>query len=187
MRKEQRYTEAQKRFLKLDQSIMTEEEKDALRKLLLPRKRYLPESDAQGHELAADMLGREKYEEFLALVKKIKYVFGAEGCWMRGDDLWELYYAIRMKDKTLCRIGISLDIFNLVLVFGRAECKKFELERDTYPRDEIQWTYDIARTEPKGKYMMFDTSSPITRRHLFRLLSYKMNPRRAVIKEDPEI
>lgn len=176
MRKEQRYTEAQKRFLKLDQSTMTEEEKEAMRKLLLPRKSYLPESDVQGHELAKEMLGPQRYETFYALARQIEAIFGAKGRWMRGDELWGLYYGIRRKDRTLCRVGISLDIFNLVIVFGRAECEKFERERDTYPRDEIQWTFDIARHETNGKYMMFDTSSPLTRLHLFRLLSYKMKP-----------
>ena len=178
MRKERRYTEGQKNLLAFRQSDLNAEERELLRRVLLPRTKYLPQTDAEGRELAKQMLLNEKYEALFALAEKIRERYGPLECrWARGDRLWDLYYSLRKGGTALCRFGICLDVFNLVLSFGRGECERFERERDTFPRDSIQWTCDMAVAENGRKNLMFDPTVPGILPQLFRLLDYKAKPR----------
>lgn len=180
MRYERRYTEGQKALLSIDQSKLNEEEKDLLRRVLLPRTRYLPQSDKEGRELALQMLQQEKYDAMFALVDALKERYGALECsWARGDRVWDLYYSVRKNGQVLCRFGICLNLFNLILSFGRAECEQFEKERDSFPRDMVQWTYDMSEAVNGRKHLMFDPAVPNILPQLFRLLSMKSEPGRS--------
>ena len=70
----ERYTEAQKNLLKIDMKDLTEAEKKVLRRALLPRKRYVPQTEEEGFSLARDMLGDEMYASFFAGVNARPFV-----------------------------------------------------------------------------------------------------------------
>ena len=61
MRNERRYTEGQKILLKFDRAKLNDEERELLRRVLLPRTRYLLQTDEEGRELALQMLKEEKF------------------------------------------------------------------------------------------------------------------------------
>ena len=71
----ERYTTAQKNLLKIRIEDLSEAEKKVLRRALLPRKRYIPETEQEGFELARDMLDEEKYANFYALVGEIRSAY----------------------------------------------------------------------------------------------------------------
>lgn len=178
MRKEQRYTAGQQNLLaRAKWKDLSVEEKDLLRWCLLPRKKYLPQSDDEGREIALQMLDTEKYDAMFRLVEDIRAQFGELTCgWVRGDEVWDLYYSLKRKGSLLCRIGLALDAFNLVVPLNKAERERFETERSTFPRMEVQWNYDMAAVRNGQKYVMFDVSDPAVFPWLFRLLSYKQKP-----------
>ena len=97
MRNEQRYTAGQKVLLSsVKWDKLSAEEKDLLRRCLLPRTKYLPRSDEEGREIALQMLDTEKYDAMFRLVEDICAQFGELTCgWARGDEIWELYYSLR--------------------------------------------------------------------------------------------
>lgn len=181
MRNEQRYTAGQKVLLSsVKWDKLSAEEKDLLRRCLLPRTKYLPRSDEEGREIALQMLDTEKYDAMFRLVEDICAQFGELTCgWARGDEIWELYYSLRRKSSLLCRIGLALNVFYLVIPLNHAECERFEAERDKFPRMEIQWNYDMAPLRNGQKYAMFDVSDPAVLPYLFRLLSYKQKPKQS--------
>ena len=177
MRNERRYTEGQKILLKFDQEKLNDDERELLRRVLLPRTKYLPQTAEEGEALALQMLRREKYERMLSLIGKIEACYGRTECrWTRGDHLWDLYYSVRSGKDVLCRFGICLDVFNIILSFGQRECEQFERERDTFPRGMIQWTYDMAVFSNGRKNLMFDTADERILPYIFRLLAYKKKP-----------
>ena len=71
MRNERRYTEGQKLLLKFDREKLNDDERELLRRVLLPRTKYLPQTAEEGEALALQMLRREKYERMLSLIGKI--------------------------------------------------------------------------------------------------------------------
>ena len=177
MRNERRYTEGQKNLLALDQSKLDDGERELLRRVLLPRTKYLPASEGEATELALQMLKREKYEAMQAMIGEIRARYGAIECrWTRGNHMWDLIYSVKKNGNVLCRFGITLDVFNLILFFGKEDCERFERERDSFPRAEIQWTFDMAYSDNGRKVLNFSTRDPSVWPHLFRLLAYKKMP-----------
>lgn len=175
-----RYTEAQKNFLKLDPQSLTEEERAQLHLLLLPRTAYLPAKEEECAALAEEILGKVVFGKMCAFAKEIETRFDASGFWGKGDKFCLLYYRLRAGGKTLCSLGIVPEKFFCVIQFGRTETEKFETLRDTFPRAEIQWTYDFANEIHGIKRMSFQTSDESVFPHLMRLISIKRNPSRAV-------
>ena len=176
-RKERRYTEGQKRLLAFDPQDLDDDERELLRRVLLPRTKYLPQTDEEGKELALQMLKEEKFGKMLAFIEAIRSRYGEVECrWTRGNHLWELFYSVRKGADVLCRFGICFNVFNLIITFGKKECERFEAERDSFPRCAVQWTYDMAVTEHGRKNLMFDPCEPGIRPYLFRLLDYKRKP-----------
>ena len=177
MRRERRYTEGQKQLLSIDQSALSDSERDLLRRVLLPRTKYLPQSDEEGRELAKQMLGETGYNALFAMAEEIRKRYGEIECgWTRGNGLWDLYYTVKKDGDALCRFGLRFNMFNLVISFGREECELFERERDIFPRDAVQWIFDTSAIERGRKILMFDITDPRIHPYLFRLLAYKKKP-----------
>ena len=177
MRKERRYTEGQKHLLALDRSVLDDAERELLRRVLLPRTKYLPQSDEEGRELALQMLKEEKFAAMMASADEIDARYGGVVCsWTRGSGMWALCYSVKKDGDLLCRFGMRLDLFNLIISFGRKECARFEQERDSYPSDPVQWIFDRSATERGRKELMLDVTDEKTKPYLFRLLAYKKQP-----------
>lgn len=75
-RKERRYTEGQKRLLAFDPQDLDDDERELLRRVLLPRTKYLPQTDEEGKELALQMLKEEKFGKMLAFIEAIRSRYG---------------------------------------------------------------------------------------------------------------
>lgn len=177
MGKERRYTKGQKVLLKFDRSELDEPEREVLRRVLLPRTKYLPCTDEEGRELALQMLKEEKYAAMLAMADEIRARYGElEFRWVRGEGFWDLFYSVRKNGTALCRFGLRFNLCELIVAFGKEECDQFERDRDMFPRGSVQWIYDMADVVRGSKTLMFDFTDPALRPYLFRLLAYKRKP-----------
>lgn len=175
-----RYTEAQKNFLKLDPKTLTDEERAQLHLLLLPRTAYLPATDEECAALAEEILGKDCFGKMLNFARDIESRFDACGCWSKGDKFCLLYYRLRASGKTICSLGLVPGKFLCVLQFGKSEMEKFEMLRNTFPRAEIQWTYDFANEIHGVKRLCFEMSDPSIFANLIRLIAIKRNPSRPI-------
>ena len=100
--KNERYTEAQKRLLKGAPKDLSGEERDFLRRMLLPRKRYLPQSEEEGCSLVRDIVGEQKLGCFCRVREEISARYGAEGRWGAGDSRWRLFYRFSRGGRPFC-------------------------------------------------------------------------------------
>lgn len=170
----ERYTEEQKLLLKIDPKTYTPEEEYIMRRSLIPRKQYAPESDEEGKLLAKQILGEEEYARFLRVCEDICSRYGAKGEWSAGDSRWKLFYRFHVKSKALCSIGMVLDLFELRFGFGKKEMDRFEKERNTFSRAGIQWTYDTVLEKNGRKILSFDLRDASTYEEVFRLLDFRV-------------
>lgn len=150
---------------------LTEEESAFLRRMLLPRKRYLPQTDKEGLTLAKDILGERKYEEFLRIREEICSLFGADGRWSAGDSRWKLYYRFSVRGRALCALGMDEETLHAVVRFGAREMEVFERERNTFSRLGICWTYDLIGVNARGiKELKYDVTDRSVYAEVLRLL-----------------
>lgn len=173
----ERYTEAQKKLLKFEKEDLTEAERKVLRRALLPRKRYIPQTDEEGFSLTRDMLDKEKYIDFCALAEEIRASYrGTTTRWMGGNRWWRQRLCFLCDKTMLCALAVTVDHFRLQIEFGERECRLFETARESFPREEIQWLFDTAVWKNGKKLLQIDPSSLVSFELLFRLLAIKRIP-----------
>ena len=173
----ERYTEAQKKLLKFEKEDLTEAERRVLRRALLPRKRYIPQTDEEGFSLTRDMLDKEKYIDFCALAEEIRASYrGTTTRWMGGNRWWRQRLCFLCDKTMLCALAVTVDHFRLQIEFGERECRMFETARESFPREEIQWLFDTAVWKNGKKLLQIDPSSLVSFELLFRLLAIKRIP-----------
>jgi len=105
---------------------------------------------------------------------------------MRGkyvlDEVPGKYYQIdclkfRQGKKTILSINIHEDHYDFQIIFGKAECEKFEARRNEFPQ-AIQKLYDSERTLPDGKWMLIRVQDRATLEFVKQLILIKKNPNR---------
>lgn len=170
----ERYTEAQKLLLKIDPKTYTPQEEYIMRRSLIPRKQYAPETEEEGHLLAKQILGEKEYLRFLKVSDDICLRYGAKGEWCAGDSRWKLFYRLYVKNKALCAIGMVLDLFELRFGLEKKEMDRFEKERNTFSRAGIQWTYDTIMEKNGRKVLSFDLRDESVCEEVFRLLDFRV-------------
>lgn len=171
-----RYTEGQERLLKFWKKKLTDEEKRILNRALLPRSVYLPESSEECEALALSWLGKEKYEQMNSFLRELQGRYGgAEWAWSRGSLRWGMYRSVRIGRRSFCRLGIGYQRLELIVSFGAKECALFEQDRQRYPRDTVQWTYDFFLPQRGVRTLVFDVNEEMEP-YLWEMLSYKQAP-----------
>ena len=125
----ERYTEAQKNLLKIKTDDLTEEEKRVLKIALLPRKRYVPQTEEEGMSLAEDMLGHEMYLNFVVLADEIRASYRCTTKWTGSNRWWRQCYNFYCDKFFLCAIAMDVDTYSLQIEFGERECRLFEAAR----------------------------------------------------------
>lgn len=167
----ERYTEGQKLLMARAPKDLNEEERAFLHRMLLPRRRYLPQTEEEGLALAEDILGAQKYADFLRVREDIRSRFGADGRWSAGDSRWMLYYRFSVRGRALCALGMDENTLHAVILFGAREREAFERERNTFSRMGICWTYDLIAVNARGqKELKFDVTDGSIYEEVLRLL-----------------
>ena len=172
----ERYTEAQKNLLKIKTDDLTEEEKRVLKIALLPRKRYVPQTEEEGMSLAEDMLGHEMYLNFVVLADEIRASYRCTTKWTGSNRWWRQCYNFYCDKFFLCAIAMDVNTYSLQIEFGERECRLFEAARRSFPREEVQWIFDCAPWRNGKKLLQFDPEKFYSFELLFRLLAIRRIP-----------
>ena len=173
MEKKEKYTEGQKVFLKLKTSALTEEEKDMLRVLMLPRNHYFPDTDKEREALAREILRGESYIHLADFRAAMREMYGDFGEWCRGQKDVILYCRFRKGGKTICTVALRPDSAELIIRYGKRECELFAQERDHFPREGILWPYDYFSGKEPNKVLRYDLSERSLWLSYFRLISIR--------------
>lgn len=182
---ERPYTEKQLRMIEVKKKLKTPKELDFLRRMLLPRTKYVPDTEEECRALAEEILTAERYTLFLALAKEIEERYAAkEHLWSAGEGKAKLVYRIKRGGRTFCAFLLEPDRFLLAVYFNAAERELFERMRASFDRTEIQWTYDITAVAANGvKRVVYDIESEEHRPYVYSLLDFKARAEKLMRKQ----
>lgn len=121
------------------------------------------------------LVGEDKVRYFNELCMLINSEYEMDKTWTRLKKTWDFEYKFRRGGKTLCTFYIRKDCIGFMLIFGKAERDKFELNRENYS-SEIQKTYDESKTFHDGKWMMFYLENTSLFNNFLSLLEIKRKP-----------
>jgi len=92
----------------------------------------------------------------------------------------------RRGGKTVVAIYIYENRFDFLVIFGKAEREKFEMQRGAFPQ-VIQEIYDNSKTYHDGKWMMIPISDLDTLEAVKKLILIKKKPNRKSFPKDQAI
>ncbi len=97
--------------------------------------------------------------------------------WSKGGKAWEYEYKYRRGGKTLCALYLKDKCLGFMVILGKDEREKFEVDRDNFSK-KVQDIYDNTHTYHDGKWIMFKPTDTFLFNDFIRLLSIKRKPNR---------
>lgn len=123
------------------------------------------------------LVGKSLYEVWNNLCALIDEYYDMERLWDKGGKAWKYEYKYRRGGKTLCSLYARENCIGFMIVFGKDERSKFEVEKESYSK-EVQEIYDNTHTYHDGKWIMFEPTDTTLFNDFVRLLSVKRKPNR---------
>lgn len=128
-------------------------------------------------EVIESLIGKELYRIWDALCLLIEQKYEMEQLWNTGGKKWKYEYKYRRGGKTLCALYAKENTFGFMVILGKGERDKFEMQRELFSK-EVQMLYDEATTYHDGKWMMFELKNTDLFSDIERLLQIKRQPNR---------
>ena len=124
-----------------------------------------------------NLIGKELYNVWTSLCQLIEQKYNMEQLWNYGGKAWKYEYKYRRGGKTLCALYAREQAFGFMVILGKDERAKFELQREALSNETLK-TYDEATTFHDGKWIMFELKDASLFSDMERLLSIKRKPNR---------
>ena len=128
-------------------------------------------------EEMTSLLGESRYKIWNQLNTRIQENYDMDRTWNTGGKAWKYEYKYRRGSKTLCSLYARENCIGFMIVFGKDERSKFEVEKESYSK-EVQEIYDNTHTYHDGKWIMFEPTDTTLFNDFVRLLSVKRKPNR---------
>ncbi|WP_417010232.1 DUF3788 domain-containing protein [Bacteroides congonensis] len=128
-------------------------------------------------ETLENLIGKELYNVWTSLCQLIEQKYNMEQLWNYGGKAWKYEYKYRRGGKTLCALYAREQTFGFMVILGKDERAKFELQREAFSNETLK-TYDEATTFHDGKWIMFELKDASLFSDMERLLSIKRKPNR---------
>lgn len=128
-------------------------------------------------EVIESLIGKELYQIWSALCLLIEQRYEMERLWNKGGKKWKYEYKYRRGGKTLCALYAKEKVFGFMVILGKGERDKFEMQRKLFSK-EVQMLYDEATTYHDGKWIMFELKNTGLFSDIERLLQIKRLPNR---------
>ncbi|CDA84238.1 putative uncharacterized protein [Bacteroides sp. CAG:754] len=128
-------------------------------------------------ETLENLIGKELYNVWTSLCQLIEQKYNMEQLWNYGGKAWKYEYKYRRGGKTLCALYAREQAFGFMVILGKDERAKFELQREAFSNETLK-TYDEATTFHDGKWIMFELKDASLFSDMERLLSIKRKPNR---------
>lgn len=124
-----------------------------------------------------NLIGKELYNVWTSLCQLIEQKYNMEQLWNFGGKTWKYEYKYRRGGKTLCALYAREQAFGFMVILGKDERAKFELQREAFSNETLK-TYDEATTFHDGKWIVFELKDVSLFSDMERLLSIKRKPNR---------
>ena len=128
-------------------------------------------------EILEYLIGKELYYVWSSLCQLIEQKYNMEQLWNHGGKAWKYEYKYRRGGKTLCALYVREQTLGFMVILGKDERAKFELQREAFSYETLK-TYDEATTFHDGKWIMFELKDASLFSDMERLLSIKRKPNR---------
>ena len=128
-------------------------------------------------ETLENLIGKELYNVWTSICQLIEQKYNMEQLWNYGGKAWKYEYKYRRGGKTLCALYAREQAFGFMVILGKDERAKFELQREAFSNETLK-TYDEATTFHDGKWIMFELKDASLFSDMERLLSIKRKPNR---------
>lgn len=125
----------------------------------------------------ANLLGQPLYDVWRELCRLIDEKYEVEHLWNKGFKEWNYEYKYRRGGKTLCTLYAKKNCFMFLVVLGKKERERFELNRNDYT-EEVKKIYDETQTYHDGKWLWFELVDKSLFCDMLMLLFLKRRPNR---------
>lgn len=123
----------------------------------------------------SELMGENIFKVWQETCLMVDGLYDMEQLWNTGGKAWKYEYKYRRGGKTLCALYARENCFGFMIIFGKDERAKFELNREFYS-NPVQSLYDRATTYHDGKWMMFELTDTSLFDDLRKLLAIKRKP-----------
>lgn len=128
-------------------------------------------------ETLEKLIGEELYNVWSSLCQLIEQKYNMEQLWNHGGKAWKYEYKYRRGGKTLCALYAKEQTIGFMVILGKDERTKFELQRKAFSNETLK-IYDETTTFHDGKWLMFELKDTSLFNDMERLLSIKRKPNR---------
>lgn len=123
------------------------------------------------------LVGEELYSVFDKLCVLIDEKYDMDCLWGKGGKAWKYEYKYRRGGKTLCALYVRENCVGFMVILGKDERAKFEMDRDNYSQ-KVQEVYYNSQTYHDGKWLMFEPTDTSLFNDFIALLNIKRKPNR---------
>lgn len=128
-------------------------------------------------EILTNLIGRQLYYVWIELCALVNEKYDMECLWNNGGKAWKYECKFRRGSKTLCALYARENCVGFMIILGKDERAKFELNRDSFSQT-IQKIYDETKTYHDGKWLMFEPADTSLFDDFVKLLEIKRKPNR---------
>ena len=123
------------------------------------------------------LIGDNRLFVWISLCNLINEHYDMDKFWNKGGKEWTYEYKYRRGGKTLCALYARENCIGFMVILGKAEREKFEVDRANYSI-VVQNIYDKATTYHDGKWIMFEVEDTSLFDDFVRILAIKRRPNR---------
>ncbi|MGN0675601.1 MAG: DUF3788 domain-containing protein [Oscillospiraceae bacterium] len=133
--------------------------------------------DTPTNNAIIEMLGLKKSDIWNKLIESIDQLYDMDRNWNKGFGAWAYEYKYRRGGKTLCAFYAKQDIANILIILGKKEREKFELQRDIFS-EQMLALYDSTKSFHDGKWLWIPIDDRLSFDDILNLLKIKRKPNR---------
>lgn len=123
------------------------------------------------------LLGEPLYYVWASLCALVEEKYDMDCLWDSGGKAWTYEHKYRRGGKTLCALYAGESRMGFLVIFGKKEREKFEMEQERYS-EEIRRIYQESKTYHDGKWMLFEPVDGSMFGDFLNLLAIKRRPNR---------
>ena len=123
------------------------------------------------------LIGQPLYDVWQRLCAVIDERYDMDRFWNSGGKAWTYEYKYRRGGKTLCSLYARKKGIGFMVILGKEERAKFELNRNEYS-ESVRKIYDDSKTYRDGKWLMFEPVDTSLFGDFMQLLAVKRRPNR---------
>lgn len=133
--------------------------------------------DMPSRSALEDMIGLNKSDIWTCLTESIDSLYDMDRIWNKGFGDWVYEYKYRRGGKTLCAFYAKQNTANILIILGKTEREKFELQRNDFS-EQIRSLYDTIETYHDGKWLWIPIDEKLSSDDIINMLKIKRKPNR---------